>query len=64
MGKNLGRGWSPTSADSFEKKKKKKRKRGGRSQNDVVRCIKGKETSYVWKWVFIMIFLMSKARKG
>ena len=43
MGKTPGRGRNPTSADSFEKKGK----RGERSQNDVVRCMKGKETSYV-----------------
>ena len=43
-------------------KKKGKEVRG--RENDEVRCNKGKETSYVQKWVFIMIFWLPKVIKN
>ena len=41
-----------------------KRKRRGRSWNDEIRNIKGKKTGYVWKYVFIMIFWLTKVIKN
>ena len=32
----------------------------GGHENDEVRRVKGKETSYIWKLVFIMIFWLTK----
>ena len=54
--KNMGRGRNPTFVGRFERKKERR----WRSQSDEVTRVKGKETSYVKKWVFLIIFWLAK----